>query len=221
MKFEIENGRLLKCLPEVPAELIKSTRPRIRVCTQELDIEIPSGVKTINKQVFDEVCSYVQTVKLPDGLTKLQTGLFKRFVNLEELIIGEGPETIPAGFLKNSIKLKKIVIPSSVKTISNGAFSGCSKLEIIEIRGNGLESIGQEAFWNCNNISSIDFPTSLKKIGNCAFGRMKMKKIVFNSFVEIKYGYHGAFFYSGVEEIEMPDLNGEIAHLRLNCGQYE
>ena len=122
MKFEIENGRLLKCLPEVPAKLIKPTRPRIRVYTQELDMEIPFGIKTIDKQVFDEVCSYVQTVKLPDGLNKLQVGLFKRFINLEELVIGEGPEIIPAGFLKNSIKLKKIVIPSSVKTISNGGF---------------------------------------------------------------------------------------------------
>ena len=221
MKFEIENGRLLKCLPEVPDKLIKSPCPRIRVCTQELDMEIPFGIKTIDKQVFDEVCSYVQTVKLPDGLNKLQVGLFKRFINLEELVIGEGPEIIPAGFLKNSIKLKKIVIPSSVKTISNGAFSGCSKLEIIEICGNGLESIGKEAFWNCNNITSINFPTSLKKIGDCAFGKIKMKKIVFTSLVEMKYGYNGAFFHSGVEELEMPDLNGGIAHLRLNCGKYE
>ena len=78
MKFEIENGRLLKCLPEVPDKLIKSTRPRIRVCTQELDMKIPQGVTTINRQTFDEVCSYVETVKLPDGLNTLLAGLFRR-----------------------------------------------------------------------------------------------------------------------------------------------
>lgn len=214
MKFEIENGRLLKCLPEVPDKLIKSTRPRIRVCTQELDMEIPQGVTTINRQTFDEVCSYVETVKLPDGLNTLLAGLFRRFVNLEELVIGEGPEIIPPGFLKNSIKLKKITIPASVKTISNNAFYGCSKLEVVEICGDGLENIGKEAFWGCNNISSINFPKSLKKIEDRAFERMKMKKLVLNSNIEIKYGWDGPFFFSGVEEIEMPDANGEIIHMR-------
>ena len=122
MKYEIEKGRLIHCSPDIPDKWVSTLRPRIRVCTQELDLVIPSNVTSISRTAFDEIYPYIKTVVLPDGLNSLLSGLFKHFVSLEELVIGEGPKAIPAGFLKDNISLKKVVIPSTVKTISKGAF---------------------------------------------------------------------------------------------------
>ena len=161
MKYEIEKGRLIHCSPDIPDKWVSTLRPRIRVCTQELDLVIPSNVTSISRTAFDEIYPYIKTVVLPDGLNSLLSGLFKHFVSLEELVIGEGPKAIPAGFLKDNISLKKVVIPSTVKTISKGAFRECRNLQTVEFRGNGLQTIEKDTFTSCN-ISELIFPSSLK-----------------------------------------------------------
>lgn len=214
MKFEIEKGKLIHCSPDVPDKWISTLRPRIRVCTQELDLIIPPNVTSISRTAFDEIYPYIKTVVLPDGLNSLPPGLFMRFVCLEELVIGEGPKTIPAGFLKDNISLKKVVIPSTVKTISKGAFRECRNLQTVEFRGNGLQTIEKDTFISCS-ISELKFPSSLKEIGNDAFnGNESLKSVVFSSPVKMSKGWHAPFRYCSLEEVTRIDESGNIITCR-------
>lgn len=52
--------------------------------------------------------------------------------------------------------------------IRNSAFSGCNKLESVELPKN-LTSIGNSAFNNCDILPSIEIPASVSTIGNTAF----------------------------------------------------
>lgn len=62
---------------------------------------------------------------------------------------------------------KELVIPSGVKSVSNFAFSNlnCRVLSISD----DVETIGYESFYNCKDLSEINFGKNLKEIGTQAF----------------------------------------------------
>ena len=75
-------------------------------------------------------------------------------------------------------------IPSTIKTIEDGAFYGNSRnwglsdKEIIGIEFNeGLEDIGKEAFYKCNDLidTTIKLPNSIKHISDNAFGKTNIE----------------------------------------------
>ena len=75
-------------------------------------------------------------------------------------------------------------IPSTIKTIEDGAFYGNSRnwgisdKEIIGIQFNkGLEDIGKEAFYKCNDLidTTIKLPNSIKHIGDNAFAKTNIE----------------------------------------------
>jgi hypothetical protein len=71
---------------------------------------------------------------------------------------------------------KKITIKGSVGTISDNAYQN-GKLEEVII-GNGVTSIGENAFRDCYDLSSATIPDSVTSIGNMAFVSTKITSIV-------------------------------------------
>lgn len=122
-------------------------------------------------------CSQLMTVKLPDGLKKINEGVFGMgedpdrnayaCENLTAIDLPEGLEYIgEAAF--NSCGLTSITIPGSVTEIGELAFFGCENLKTVAIK-EGVSSIGRDAFNGCTALESVAFPSSLKGIGNNAF----------------------------------------------------
>ena len=68
----------------------------------------------------------------------------------------------------NGEEVTNVVIPDSVKSIGDYAFYNCNNLNSITI-GNSVESIGNSAFYGCNGLTSISIPNSVKNIGGSAF----------------------------------------------------
>lgn len=65
-------------------------------------------------------------------------------------------------------KVKKVTINSGVKEIGGYAFRNCSTLDIVNIYGSTLTSIGNGSFMN-TSIPSVSLPSSLSEIGSEAF----------------------------------------------------
>lgn len=63
--------------------------------------------------------------------------------------------------------LTRLVLPASVKSIAPGAFWE-SKIESL-VLNEGVESIGLQAFAKSQKLTSVTFPSSLKRIGEHAF----------------------------------------------------
>ncbi len=59
-------------------------------------------------------------------------------------------------------------VAEGVTAIGNEAFYFCSKLASIDIPA-GVTSIGDNAFYNCNKLTSIEIPSSVTSIGRGAF----------------------------------------------------
>lgn len=136
----------------------------------------------------------ITELTIGEGITaynKLSTG--SDIPNLEKLTIGNDLVTIGEGAFNNVFSdsltvifgdesnlktigngafgftdLTTITLPDSVETIGDNAFSNCDKLTSVTL-GSGLKSIGNYAFNYCSALSSINIPEGVTFLGNSAF----------------------------------------------------
>ena len=191
-------------------------------CTGLKEIVIPSGVKTVSDYAFDG-CSGVRTITVPDTVTSIGTNAFPTpmFGDIEgywfDEVINQGyaANEIPTGvsavykavkpdglFDANGVMLAswdelintygfditsgtsfrdildgyselstgvKLIIGDGVTSIGNEAFYYCKSLESIVIP-EGVTSIGDWSFYNCGSLESIVIPEGVTRIKEYAFG---------------------------------------------------
>ena len=116
-------------------------------CTDLISANIEADLNEIPELMF-YICSSLQTVNLPENITSIGNDAF---VNC------------PLEFENN-----KLVIPSKVESIGERAFSTCNSIESIELP-EGLKEIKPAAFGNVTKISEITLPSTLERMGDCAF----------------------------------------------------
>lgn len=106
----------------------------------------------------------------------------------------------PVVVIPNVIEGKKVI------AVGNYAFKGCVGIEKIII-SEGIEILGNGVFFNCRGLKEVILPGSLRGIGSTdATGCPK----ILGS--EIKY--EGAFEYSGLESVTVPD---SVKYIGENC----
>lgn len=78
-------------------------------------------------------------------------------------------EGIEMGVFEGATNFSSLTIPEAILAVGNRAFTGC-QMTSVKIE-NGANSIGNYAFQNCNQLSSVSFaePSNLKEIGDYAF----------------------------------------------------
>ena len=120
---------------------------------QMTSIDIPNSVKSIGEHAFCG-CSKLKTVKLPGGLTRIENDTFNECALITSLDF----------------------LPSSVSFIGNSAFESCG-FTTIKIP-DGIEEIDKGAFTFNDKVTTIIIPSSVKTIGNDAFGYGTTKNAV-------------------------------------------
>ena len=68
----------------------------------------------------------------------------------------------------SNLSVTSIVIEEGVTSIGDYAFENCDNLTSITIPGN-VESIGEDAFYNCDNLTDVTLQDGVKSIGRSAF----------------------------------------------------
>ena len=104
------------------------------------EITIPDSVNYIGDEAFYG-CKNLKRVKLPDGITDIESYMFWYCSSLEQ-----------------------ITIPKSATNIGEGAFGACGNLKDLVIP-NGVKSIGRSAFVYCDNLKHITIPPSVTYMG--------------------------------------------------------
>ena len=185
-------------------------------CIALEEINIPEGCKEIGECAFYN-CNALKKLVLPSTLEKVGKNAFYGIQNDRSLEIefAKGISKIPDSTLESITGIKSITIPSSVRVVGKRAFYNCIISEPFDIP-EGVEEIGEEAFYMEQNLSSetiiqkLELPSTIKKIGPKAFWGKKIKKLVLNSAEEISM----AAFYNKwpnadgagiLEELVLPD----------------
>ena len=158
-------------------------------CDSLTDITLGSSVKTLGRAVF-YTCKNLENVEIPSTVTDIGERTFYSCPALKEAIIRAG--TVKAGTFYNCRALTTLIISDNATLdasftvgntyakealetvkigkgeIGNSAFSNCKNLTTVEL-GNGVTSIGKSAFLNCTQLPSITIGDGVISIGTSAF----------------------------------------------------
>ena len=172
--------------------------------TQLTTVVLPSKIKTLENEAFGEIAT-LASVNIP---LSLESGYnaFSNSKKLENVIIEDGREKIPAGLLSN-IGIKTFTLPSTIKTIENYAFAQNDYLSEI-VLNNALETIDERAFANAN-FKHVKLPDSLTYLGRGAFeNNHSLKEVIFPK--QLRAISENAFANTGLTKLEVPSNIEEI-----------
>ena len=130
-------------------------------------------INTDDKYLYSEdgttilLCdSSVTSVKIPENVASINSGAFACCRNVETIVTGDTLMSLSG--LPITSALKSITIGNGVTSIGSDAFENCSSLASVTI-GNSVMSIGNYAFYNCDSLESMTIPDSVTSIGYEAF----------------------------------------------------
>ena len=137
----------------------------------------------VNHTLKSTLLSVQKDFVVDSNFWNMNNGVFK-YNDQNYQICSIAANAFDAGSTHWYFKKCNLVIPSTVKTIGDQAFYGNSRntslsdKEIIGIEFNeGIEDIGKEAFYKCNDLidTTIKLPNSIKHISDNAFGKTNME----------------------------------------------
>ena len=76
---------------------------------------------------------------------------------------------IPGAAFRDKNTLIRVMLPKSISKIGGSAFSGCYNLLSVGHIPDNVRHIGDNTFWCCNELKSINLPQQLEEIGAYAF----------------------------------------------------
>lgn len=179
-----------------------------RSCSGLSSISIPNSVKTIGYSAFSR-CYGAKTISIGTGVTTIEDDAFECCTGPTSITVPNSVTSIgySAFFLVNNIVyygsaeedywghkslngyvsgdyvysdsskrdllgcsslVNSVSIPSSVETIGKNAFWNCNKITTLKIP-NSVTEIGQYAFENCSNLVSVSLPNSITTIDKYVF----------------------------------------------------
>lgn len=192
------------------------------------DIEIPSSVTYLGKGAFYKTSNYKNitincscsisdeafyflkqgvNVIIGDNVTGISASAFEGVNEMETLEIGEGVKKIEPGTFAYK-NLKSVKLGKNLKEIGANAFAFCTNLNNLNLSEcEKLETIGDSAFEKCNLEFVMNFPPSLRTIGNSAFKGSRVKGLVFPKDSELKTISDSAFENCSAMEghLDFPD----------------
>ncbi|KAK8892727.1 hypothetical protein M9Y10_029968 [Tritrichomonas musculus] len=174
---------------EIPRFVRLIGRDAFKGCSSQRRIEIPSSVESIGYNAFKDCTLLEHVTLLTKNIKCNRLSTFEKCASLKQITIPSSVTIIHDNAFKGCCTLR-VVIPSSVEKFGRDIFNGVVSLEIsgtikeipdsmffnhLDLKeiflSNSLclRAIFSKAFYTCNNLTHITFPSSLKLIYGCAF----------------------------------------------------
>lgn len=194
-EYSIKEGTLVICdnafckelkAVNIPESVLVIGDAVFKDCHNLKSIHLPNNLREIGDSAFEY--SGLTTIDIPENVSVIGNSALRECYKLESVRISKSVLEIGGGIFVWSKKLKSIVVDPDnqffdsrdnsnaiIEKESNTLIAGC-KSTIIP---SGVSVIGDEAFWGCDNMTSIVIPDGVEKIGDRAFYRCeKLRKVV-------------------------------------------
>ena len=190
-----------------PSQAVFSLKPTIECASVE-----ESGCS--KDELFD--------VKIPDGVTHIGIGAFRRCDYLVRVTIPDSVTEIADNAFRDCTSLVRVTSPDLTR-IGTAAFLGCSSLVTVTIPNSVAQirlvrgtipalvtEIGESAFKCCWSLTSVNIPNSVTRIGSFAFEECSSltSMTIPNSVTEI--GHHAFLDCSSLTRVKIPNSVTEI-----------
>ena len=149
----------------VPDGITTISNDMFAYCEKLTSITLPKGLKAIGEGAFMG-CGFTEFV-IPDAITTISDNLFANCPNLHKMTFPKTITSMGNGIFSHS-GIGNFTLPKQITEITNNMFEGCQNLEHIYLH-DGLKSIGDYAFQDCNSLGGITLPNSVTKIGKGCF----------------------------------------------------
>lgn len=214
----------------LPESLISIGNNAFYGCTSLKEITIPKGINSLGDGIlgsafegtgieivyFEEGrtvipsyafhgCETLKNVVMPSTLEEIGSYAFFGCENIETINIPQGVKKLGEFTFGNTTSLKSIVLPKSLVEYGNplvgGSFEG-SGLETVVLE-EGTTQVYEGLFMDCEHLTSVQIPNTVKSIGNRAFyGCKSMTEFTISPMVETLG--EAVFYDSGITRISVP-----------------
>ena len=182
---------------EIPAELGGYTVTGIGNrafygCADLTEVTIPQSVTSIGERAF-AACRNLNSLTINDAATSIGSRAFTECPLKTTLSLGKKITTIGDHAFYDCRELNNVTIPQSVTSIGDHAFGECINLKKLsfgeksfgENIETNIQTIGNYAFFHCNDLESVTIPQSVTSIGREAFRFCNnMKSLAINGAIE-------------------------------------
>ncbi len=196
-----------------------------KYCTALESLTIPKGVTTMNGEAFSQCTALTEINFNADCCGDLWVStimFYNAGKNADGIIVnfGANVQRIPAYLFsadsESAPKIKKVVFAENAicESVGEEAFAECAELTSINLPDSVTE-IGCDAFRKCASLESVNIPAIVTKIGACAFmGCIEIKEIVIpKGVIKLVDVFKGC---GGLEKIEVEQGN-PVFHSSGNC----
>ena len=159
-------------------------------CSALSYVVFPISLKIIEENAFYHCSGLCSLIFDLDGvLESIGSKTFQNCVQLTEIILPRNGllKSLNESLFEGCKKLQYVFIPKSITSLLPNRFKECSMLSSIQFDADSqLLLIGNSAFQDCSNLTSIDLPSAqLRSIGDSAFIGTNLENIIISKSVEL------------------------------------
>ncbi len=139
------------------------------------DLVIPEQVTTIKPHAFENFSS-LSSVYIPATVDSIGTDAFKGCTGIKKVTTEDIASWCNIRFGLTVIYQNTIINQTNPTSLSHNLYVGDQEVTELVIP-EGVERIGEGAFFGCQNLKKVRFPSTLKRIGGEAFEGCNIKEV--------------------------------------------
>ena len=202
---------------QLPNSVTKIHDSAFNSCTLD-SIKFSQNLKSIGERAF--YGNNLTSVYLPEGLETIGDCAFSNegvpMGQIRAIHLPASLKELGVGAFANNAPLNNIIIPDNITEIPKNCFAGCTSLDNVTLSKN-LRKIGDSAFRGTAfiELNEAFFPATLTEIGEAAFSRSNLKKVVLPNHITTIgrfcfyccYDLESISFSSGMTEVALGICN--------------
>ena len=208
-------------------------------CQDLGDIQIPENISNIGSQCF--MLTNLNSISFPNSIRSIGTSALEQSEIKTPVDFPEGLLTINDYVFRNA-RVPYVYIPASVWKLGNGIFESCEVNKVDFSVGSNisnlpkkmfyecslddisfppyLRSIGDGCFTNCKNLSCLDFPNTIQRLGDQSLAGLNLDSFCLSE--NLNFISYKCFNNTSIKKLiwSVTNLNEDFFNAAVNSEKY-